>query len=146
MDDSKLSHSGLESLRQHIATWHTSGMPKTLDLHLVELAEGRAVLEGHPSEKFYNAQGRVHGGYAAAMIDDAMGCAVRTRLPQDVGFGTIEMNVSYVRKLDAESGKLLCEAKVLHGGRTLFTVDAKVTDRQGRLCAHGSGTFLVYPK
>ena len=146
MDDSKATRSGLDSLREHIATWHTAGMPKTLDMHLVELAEGKAVLEGRPTARFYNAQGRVHGGYAAALIDDAMGCAVRTKLPQSVGFGTIEMNVSYVRKLDAESGKLLCEATVLHAGRTLFTVEAKVTDKEGKLCAHGSGTFLIYPK
>jgi acyl-CoA thioesterase len=34
---------------------------------------------------------------------------------------------------------------VLHAGRTMLTAEAKVTDLAGKLYAHGTGTFLVYP-
>jgi acyl-CoA thioesterase len=34
----------------------------------------------------------------------------------------------------------------VHAGRTMFTAEAKVADKAGKLYAHGSGTFLVYPK
>jgi uncharacterized protein (TIGR00369 family) len=37
-----------------------------------------------------------------------------------------------------------CEAKVLHVGSRVATAEGRVTDREGRLCAHGSTTCLVY--
>ena len=55
------------------------------------------------------------------------------------------LKVNYVRKIDAETGRLLCTGTVIHAGRTMFTADARVVDENGKLYAHGSGTFLVYP-
>ena len=46
-----------------------------LDSRLVDLADGVAVFEANPARKFYHPQGRCHGGFAAAVIDSAMGCA-----------------------------------------------------------------------
>ena len=57
-----------------------------------------------PSPKFYNPQMRMHGGYAATLIDSATGCAVQTKLPAGIGYGTIELKVNYVRKIDAVDG------------------------------------------
>ena len=42
--------------------------------------------------------------------------------------------------------RLICTGSVIHAGRTMLTADAKLTDEYGKLYAHGSGTFLVYPK
>jgi acyl-CoA thioesterase len=70
---------------------------------------------------------------------------VQTKLPANIGYGTIELKVNYVRKIDAGISRLLCIGNVIHAGRTMFTAEAKVVDEQGRLYAHGSGTFLVYP-
>ena len=53
---------------------------------------------------------------------------------------------TYVRKIVAEVGRLLCTGNVIHAGRTMLTAEAKVADTAGVLYAHGSGTFLVYPK
>jgi uncharacterized protein (TIGR00369 family) len=55
------------------------------------------------------------------------------------------MKVNYVRKLVAEVGTLTATGTVIHAGRTMFTAEARVTDAAGKLYAHGSGTFLVYP-
>ena len=43
-------------------------------------AEGRVVFEGEPGEEHYNPIGVVHGGYAATLLDSALGCAVHTTL------------------------------------------------------------------
>jgi acyl-CoA thioesterase len=138
--------SGLDFLKRLIADWHGSPMANTLDMRLIDVADGEATFEAHPSPKFYNPQMRVHGGYCAALIDSAMGCAVQTKMAAGVGFGTIEIKVNYVRKLDAEAGRILCTGRVFHFGRTMSTAEASVVDEAGRLYAHGSGTFLVYPK
>lgn len=137
--------SGLDYLRQRIDDWHGSPMAETMNMRLIAVAEGSASFEAFPSERFYNPQRRLHGGYAATLIDSALGCAVQTRLPAGVGYGTIELKVNYVRKIVAETGRLLCTGTVIHAGRTMFTAEAKVVDENGKLYAHGSGTFLVYP-
>jgi uncharacterized protein (TIGR00369 family) len=136
---------GLEYLQKMIKECHTSAMTKTMNMRLLEVEDGKSVFEAIPSEYFYNPQRRVHGGYVATLIDSALGCAVQTKLGRGVGFGTIELNVNYVRKLVAETGRLVCTGTVLHAGRTMLTAEAKVAGPDGKLYAHGSGTFLVYP-
>jgi uncharacterized protein (TIGR00369 family) len=137
--------SGLEYLREMLKDWHGSAMAETLNFRLVAVDEGSATFEAVPGPQFYNPQLRMHGGYCAALIDSAMGVAVQTKLPAGTGYGTIEMKVNYVRKLTAEHGPLRCIGTVIHGGRTMFTAEARVIDQDGKLYAHGSGTFLVYP-
>ena len=137
--------SGLEYLQEQIRDWHGSAMAQLMKMRLISVADGIATFEAFPSPQFYNPQMRVHGGYAATLIDSATGCAVQTKLPAKIGYGTIELKVNYVRKIDAEVGRMLCVGTVIHAGRTMFTAEAKLTDENGKLYAHGSGTFLVYP-
>ncbi len=132
----------LHRLKQN---WDHSNMVKTLGLWLIDAGDGTATLGGLASEPFYNPQQRAHGGFAATLIDSAMGCAVFTRLSEEVGYGTIELKVNYVRKLDESVGPVTCIGKVIHAGRTMFTAEARLEDQDGKLYAHGSGTFLVYP-
>ena len=138
--------SGLDFLRDRLKDWHGSAMAETMNMRLIAVDEGSATFEAFPSPKFYNPQMRLHGGYAATLIDSATGCAVQTRLPAGIGYGTIELKVNYVRKIDESVSRLLCTGNVIHAGRTMLTAEAKLTDEDGKLYAHGSGTFLVYPK
>jgi uncharacterized protein (TIGR00369 family) len=137
--------SGLDYLKQRIGDWHGSAMAETMNMRLIDAGDGSATFEAFPSAKFYNPQMRLHGGYAATLIDSALGCAVQTKLPVNVGYGTIELKVNYVRKIDESNGRLVCVGKVIHAGRTMFTAEARIVDAKGKLCAHGSGTFLVFP-
>jgi len=136
---------GLEFLREMIRDGNSSPMATLLNMKLIEVSDGKAVFEAIPSEQFYNPQKRVHGGFMATLLDSALGCAVQTKLARGVGYGTIELKVNYVRKLVAETGRLVCTATVLHAGRTMLTSEAKVAGPDGKLYAHGSGTFLVFP-
>lgn len=138
--------SGLAYLRERLKDWHGSAMAETMNMRLIAVDDGSATFEAFPSPKYYNPQMRLHGGYAATLIDSATGCAVQTKLPAGIGYGTIELKVNYVRKIDADVVRLLCTGNVIHAGRTMLTAEAKLTDEAGKLYAHGSGTFLVYPK
>lgn len=144
-DGQKQPLSGLDYLRERLVDWHGSAMAELMDMRLIAVDDGSATFEAFPSEKFYNPQMRVHGGYAATLLDSALGCAVQTKLPGGIGYGTVELKVNYVRKLDASVGRLLCTGNVIHAGRTMLTAEARVVDEAGKLYAHGSGTFLVYP-
>ena len=140
------AQSGLDYLRDLLKDWHGSAMAETMNMRLIAVDEGTATFEAFPSPKYYNPQMRLHGGYAATLIDSATGCAVQTKLPMGIGYGTIELKVNYVGKIDASVKRLLCTGTVIHAGRTMLTADARLTDEHGKLFAHGSGTFLVYPK
>lgn len=133
--------------REEIANWWRGlGSPLTqlLDMRLLTLGDGEAVFEAIPSPKFYNPQGRCHGGYAATLLDSAMGCSIYSRLGKTANFGTIELKVNYVRGIFAETGPLTCTGKVIHFGRRVQTAEARIHDAAGKLYAHGSGTFMVY--
>jgi uncharacterized protein (TIGR00369 family) len=139
------SQTGMEFLQAVMADGHRSPMADIFGFDLVEVADGTATVTAIPAEKFYNPMRRVHGGFAAALIDSALGCAVMTKLGKGIAYGTIELKVNFVRKIDVNTGTLSCRATVLHAGRTMFTAEARVVDQHGKLYAHGSGTFLIYP-
>ena len=101
-------------------------------------SEGRAVFEGEPGEEHYNPIGVVHGGYAATLLDSALGCAVHTTLPAGVGYTSLGLEAKYVRPITRDTGRVLCEAQVLYRGRRQATSEAKLTAADsGKLLAHG---------
>ena len=111
----------------------------TMRMRPIEIEEGRAVFEGEPGEEHYNPIGVVHGGYAATLLDSALGCAVHTTLPAGVGYTSLGLETKYVRPITRDTGRVLCEANVLYRGRKQATSEAtlKAAD-SGKLLAHGS--------
>ncbi len=111
----------------------------------IEVAEGRAVFAGVPEEYHYNPIGLVHGGLAMTLLDSAMGCAVQTTLPAGAGYTTLEVKVNFVRPITRDTGRVRCEAEVVHRGRTVATAEGRVVaERTGKLLAHGTTTCLTF--
>jgi uncharacterized protein (TIGR00369 family) len=116
----------------------------TMRLRPVELEEGRVVFEGEPGEEHYNPIGVVHGGYAATLLDSALGCAVHTTLPAGVGYTSLGLEAKFVRPITRETGRVLCEASVVYRGRKQATSEAKLTAAaDGKLIAHGVATCMI---
>ncbi|MDE2447311.1 MAG: PaaI family thioesterase [Alphaproteobacteria bacterium] len=138
--------SGLDFLRKLIANGDGSPMAQVMGITIRTVEEGRVTLSATPTTKLYNPMMRVHGGFAATVLDTVLGCSVMSKLAAGVGVGTIVLNVNYVRKIEAKTGEMIASGQVLHAGRSVMTAEAKLTDQSGRLFAHASGTFMVYPK
>jgi uncharacterized protein (TIGR00369 family) len=116
----------------------------TMRLRPVELEEGRVVFEGEPGEEHYNPIGVVHGGYAATLLDSALGCAVHTTLPAGVGYTSLGLEAKFVRPITRETGRVLCEASVLYRGRRQATSEATLTVADsGKLLASGTATCMI---
>jgi uncharacterized protein (TIGR00369 family) len=138
---------GLEQLRQRFfGDEPFTGIGKTLDFRPVQLEAGRVVFEGHPDERFYNPIGTVHGGYAATLLDSAVGCAVHSRLSAGQGYTTLELKIAYHRALTRESGPVRAEGTVISLGRRAAFAEGKLVDAQGRLCASATSTLLIFEK
>ena len=139
------SVSGMELLQGMIeGRYPAPPIAETLDFGLTEIKPGRVVFTGMPGKKHYNPSGSVHGGYAATLLDSAMGCAVHTLLQPGQGFTTLEIKVNYVRPMFDATGEVRCEAAVINMGKTVATAEGKVLDAKGRLIAHGTTTCLMF--
>lgn len=116
----------------------------TMRLRPIELEEGRVVFEGEPGEEHYNPIGVVHGGYAATLLDSALGCAVHTTLAAGLGYTSLGLEAKFVRPISRDTGRVLCEARVLYRGRKQATAEATLTAAEsGKLLAHGSATCMI---
>ncbi|HWV83288.1 MAG TPA: PaaI family thioesterase [Hyphomicrobiaceae bacterium] len=140
------SMSGIEFLQAMMSgKYPAPPICETLDFILVEAAPGRAVFEGLPSDRFRNPLGTVHGGWMSTLLDSALGCAVHATLKAGHGFTTVDLAVSFVRAVHQSTGKLRCEAKVIHSGARIATAEARLVDVEGKLYAHGTTTCLIMP-
>jgi uncharacterized protein (TIGR00369 family) len=111
----------------------------------IELEEGRVVFAGEPGEEHYNPIGMVHGGYAATILDSALGCAVHTTLPAGAGYTSLGLEVKYLRPIDRDTGRVLCEGVVVHRGRHQATAEARLTaEDSGKLLASGTSTLMIF--
>jgi uncharacterized protein (TIGR00369 family) len=97
-----------------------------------------------PGFRHYNPIGSVHGGYAATLLDSAMGLAVHSMLPPGTGYTTLEFKISFVRGMTQDTGAVRSEGRILNVGRRAATAEARVTDAKGRLLAHATTTCLVF--
>ena len=106
--------------------------------------KGRVVFHSVPGFRHYNPIGSVHGGYAAILLDSAMGLAVHSLLPVGTGYTTLEFKISFIRGMSKDSGTVRTEGKTLNVGRRAATAEARITDSKGRLIAHATTTCLVF--
>jgi uncharacterized protein (TIGR00369 family) len=137
--------SGLEQLRAVFSgNSDYRGIAKTMGFHAIQLEEGFVVFEGNPGREVYNPIGTVHGGYAATLLDSAMGCAVHSRLKAGQGYTTLELKVAYHRAMTDKSGPVRAEGKVISLGRRAAFAEGRLLDAQGRLCASATTTCLVF--
>ena len=97
-----------------------------------------------PGFRHYNPIGSVHGGYAATLLDSAMGLAVHSALPAGSGYTTLEFKVSFIRGMTKDTGPVRTEGRTLNVGRRAATAEARITDAKGRLLAHATTTCLVF--
>jgi len=114
-------------------------------IKLVHCEPGHTRFEGTPTFSHYNPIGHVHGGWTATMLDAGMASCIHTKLPVGMGFATVEFKVNILRRTTEHSGMLQCEGRVLHFGGTIATSEARITDSEGRLVAHGVETCSVFP-
>lgn len=135
---------GFQQLQAMLTGELKAPMAETLGFRLVEVEWGKVVFEGTPDRRTYNPLGSVHGGYAATLLDSACGMAAHSQLGANRGHTTLELKVSYLRGLTAESGAVRATGQVISAGRRVAFAEATLHDGDGRLCATATSTLLVF--
>jgi uncharacterized protein (TIGR00369 family) len=142
----RTSHDGLSFLKAIInGTLPQAPLCEVLGFHLTEADTGRAVFEGVPEFRHYNPIGTVHGGFAASLLDSALGCAIFSTIAKGESWTTLEMKFNLVRPLTKDTGPVRAEGRILHRGRTLATSEGDLRDKAGKLYAHATTTCMIFP-
>jgi uncharacterized protein (TIGR00369 family) len=118
---------------------------EVMGFHLVEAEPNRAVFESVPELRHYNPIGSVHGGFAATLLDSALGCAIASTMAQGETWTTLELKINFVRALTKDTGPVRAEGRIIHRGRTVATSEGDLKDRTGKLYAHATTTCMIFP-
>ncbi|MDI6026450.1 PaaI family thioesterase [Corticibacterium sp. UT-5YL-CI-8] len=140
------TYTGLEMLRRLIAGLYPAPpISAVMNFGLTEADEGRVVFRGLPGAQHLNPLGGVHGGWAATLLDSALGCAVHSMLDKGEAYTTAEFKVNLIRPISPKTGEVVCEGRVIHKGRTLAVSEATLKDGGGKLLAFGTETCSIFP-
>jgi uncharacterized protein (TIGR00369 family) len=111
---------------------------------ICKVDNGYAAFELNPAEYHYNPFATVHGGILSTLLDTTMTASVLSTLPKGFSCTTIEIKVNFIKPVSVETGILKCEARPIHVGKKLATVEGKMRDKQGVLHAHGVSTCSIF--
>jgi len=110
---------------------------------IVEVEVGKVVFECEPDEAVYNPIGMVHGGLVCTLADSVTGCAVQSTLDVGYVFTSIDINVSYLRAVTADSGTLRATGTITRPGRRVAFASAEIVDGSGKVVATATSSCLV---
>ncbi len=116
---------------------------KTLGIKILELSEGRSLLEMKVDQHLHNLSGTMHGGIMSDIADAAMGIAIATTISADEDFTTMEMKISFFRP--HIKGSLRAEGTVAKRGRRVAFTEAVLTNDKKQVVAKANGTWLFLP-
>jgi len=112
---------------------------------LIEVEEGRVVVEGTPGLHVYNPFGVVHGGYAASLLDNACGYAAQSKVAPGQTCTTLELKVAYHKAMTTETGPVRADGRTVSIGRRAAFTEARQTDIAGKLYASATSSLIVIP-
>lgn len=138
------AHTGLEQLRS-MAAGQVAPPPISshIGLDILTVDDGDVIMTAQPDESHYNPIGSVHGGFFATLLDSVCGCAVHSTLPAGVGYTSLEIKVSFLRPITAETGTVTAHGWVTRRGSSVAFAEADIRDSQGRVLATASSTCLI---
>jgi uncharacterized protein (TIGR00369 family) len=140
-----LTMAGIDYLRA-IQDGEIPGAPiaSHINLQIDSVEPGVVVMAATPDESHYNPIGSVHGGFFATLLDSVCGCAVQTTLPAGTAYTSLDLNVSFLRAITAETGRVVATGRVTKPGSRAAFVEAQIVDSTGRLLATTTSTCLVF--
>jgi uncharacterized protein (TIGR00369 family) len=118
------------------------GFPGLLGIEFEQAGDGQMRARLELEEKHMAPNGYLHAGTVVGFADSACGYGCILSLPEGAtGFTTIELKTNFLRS--AQKGTIVCDAQLVHGGRTTQLWDATVTDAEGRRMALFRCTQLI---
>jgi uncharacterized protein (TIGR00369 family) len=100
-------------------------LPEHLALDWIELGDGFARGWFEIGKQHLAPNGYLHAAAVVALADTSCGYGCMMSLPDGIGgFTTLELKTNFIGT--ALAGRITCDARLLHGGRTTQVWDAEV--------------------
>lgn len=112
-----------------------------LGMRIDEATEGRAVLSMPFAVKLAQGKGLMHGGAVTALADTAVAMAIKSILPEESHFATIELGLTF--HAPVRGGSVRAVARVLDRDDRNITGEAEVFDANGVKVATFRSVFRV---
>lgn len=117
------------------------GLSRLLGLRPGTIGDGHCSFALTVGPDHTNPYGAVHGGVVAALVDQAMGGALYSRLDPGERCTTLEIKINYLATVT--SGELTADASVLQRTKRTAVLEARVHGDGGKLVAAATGTFFI---
>ena len=130
----------IESVKRAV---NTSPYFSLISMEIKNLEPGQSRLEVLLEKKHHHPFGMVHGGVLSSLVDAAAYWALYPEVDEGKWMTTVEIKLNFLAP--ARSGKLIAEGRRIKLGPTLGLGEATVGDEEGKLLAHGTGTFMIVP-
>jgi uncharacterized protein (TIGR00369 family) len=108
--------------------------------------DGEVTFTCLPDESAYNPIGVVHGGLVCTILDSVTACAVHSTLARGIGYTSLDISVSYLRPVTADSGLLTARGWVTRRGRRAAFSEGDVRTPDGKVVATAKSTCLVFAR
>ena len=116
---------------------------RTFGMRLSYTDEGNAVIDLPYNPDLDHAQGGVHGGVYATILDTASWFTAAAAHDVSCWVATSEMTVHFLRP--AERTALRAVGQMIKSGKRQDIAEARLYDGQSRLIGHAVATFIVLP-
>lgn len=111
-----------------------------LGYRVVRYEAGHVELSWRVPRPLLNPANIAHGGFLAAILDDAAGMATASTYPRWVPQLTVHLDVDYLAPVHAELDHRV-EGRLVRRGKSTSLADATIHAPDGTLLARGSGVF-----
>ncbi|MBO9640438.1 MAG: PaaI family thioesterase [Siphonobacter aquaeclarae] len=112
-----------------------------LDGTLTHIEEGTITVNFHVRPEMCNPAGVLHGGVAAAMMDEVMGMTVFS-LDLDHFYMSVNLNIDYL--FGARSGEHVnVRSEVIRKGKKVVHTECRIYDAEGRLLTKATSNLIA---
>lgn len=119
-------------------------MARHFSFRIVSTDYGQVTATATPEPSHENPFEVVQGGFAATVLDIALGLVSISVLSGDAeSVATTDLSVRYLRSIRGETGPMRISASTLHVGRKIVVAEAKLHDDSGNLIALAQSTSLI---
>ena len=116
----------------------------TLDLHLIDVAEGEARMRLPFREAVMNGAGNVHGGAIMSLCDSVFWVALATIYGRQQPTSTASLTCNFLRPA-RRPHDLIGHGKVLKAGKRIVYGTVDVFGENEKLVAHATASFMNEP-
>ncbi|MBN1834933.1 MAG: PaaI family thioesterase [Spirochaetales bacterium] len=109
-----------------------------------ELDNGELLCTFVPAEEHQSYPGRLHGGIAAAILDETIGRAIMMGTEEEVWGVTAEFTIRYRKPIPLEA-PLRVVARITRRGGRVFEGTGEILLEDGSVAAEGEGRYIRMP-